>query len=251
MALKNPSLFLYNFQITASNCYISFGTSVLETGVNARLAQIPIGYYSLTSLMTAIAAALTSADPLHTYSLTANRSIAGGLQNRVTIATSGTYLSIYFGTGNISNPASLIGFASSDLTGALSYTGTSTCGTVLVPEQLGYSYLDPNSMKKNFGALNVASSGKKESIVFALQQFVQVQFKQISATNLPAWSTLRDWMIQQREFEFTPDITAPNTFYSVTLDDPNQGLQCDLTEMLGQKMPFYYQTPLMKFRVAS
>lgn len=250
MALKNASLFLYNYQISATNQFISFATGAGEVPPNTRTATIPIGFYSLTSLCTAIASALTTADPLHTYTVTANRNVGGGLQNRITIATTNSYFGIYFATGNPSNPATLLGFTGADLTGATSYTGTLTSGTVLIPERVAYSYLPPSAMNKNFGKLNVSASGLKEAIVFSIQQFIQAQFKHIPEANLSNWLLLIQWMIQQRAFEFTPDITVPNTFYQVTLEEPNQGLELNLTEMLGD-FPFYYQTPLMKFRLVN
>lgn len=255
MALKNPSLFLYGYQITPNNQYISFGTNSGEAPPNSRTAVVPVGYYSLTSLMTAVASAMSTADPTHTYTLTADRTAVGGLQNRVTISTSNTYLSIYFSTGNPSNPASLLGFATSNLTGSTSYTGTSTSGTVLVPGtsvyNYGFNYLSPNALQKNFGKLNVSASGVKEAIVFSLQSFLQVQFQYITEANVTAqWLPLIQWMIQQRAFEFTPDITAPATFYQVTFEDPNSGLSMDLAEMLPD-FPFYYKTPLLKFRVVN
>jgi len=250
MALKNPSLFLYGLQITVENQNISFGTSSSETpGMDtARLAVLNVGYYSLSGLGIEVARAMAAADPQNIYSCTSDRSAAGGTQNRTTISTSGSYLSIYFGTGNASNPATILGFDESDYTGATSYTGTGTAGTPLVPNQLGYTYLPPETMQKNFGSLNISASGLKESITWALQSFWQVQFKYIPEDLLSDWLPLVQWMIQQRELEFTPDVTVPNTYYAGTLEDPSQGLEFYFSEMLPN-YPFNYQTPLMKFRV--
>jgi hypothetical protein len=98
--------------------------------------------------------------------------------------------------------------------------------------------------------VNISASGYKESIVFALQQFLQVMFKHELKANLGSarWQPLIDWMIQQRPFEFTPEIGSPNTYYQVTLEDPNTGLELDMMEELPD-MPNYYSTPLLKFRV--
>jgi hypothetical protein len=247
MALKNPSLFLYGFQITANNRFISFRAVAAET---PRVASLNLGYYSLSTLATAIANAMGAVDTARIYSVSVNRNIAGGMQNRVTIATNGTHLELLFSSGNPSNPASLLGFGSTDYTGSTSYTGSATAGTALVPNQLGYNFLPPQSIQKNFGALNVSASGLKESIVFQLQSFWQVMFKYIPEAVMETdWNALVQWMIQQREFEFTPDITVPNTFYVGTLEDPNQGLQLNFTEHLSEGLPFEYSTPLMKFRV--
>lgn len=252
MALKNPSLFLYGLQITVNNQNITFGTNSGETpgSGTARTAIIPVGYYSLTGLAIAVAQAITNADPTHVYSCTVDRTNSGGTQNRVTIATTNTYLSIYFNTGSVSNPATLLGFTGADLTGATSYTGSASAGTVLIPNQIGYSFLPTQAMQKNFGSLNVSASGLKESITFALQSFWQVQFKYIpEATMEASWLPLVQWLIQQREVDFTPDITAPTTVYTGTLEDPQNGLEFNFTEHLSEGLPFEYATPLMKFRV--
>lgn len=252
MALKNASLFLYGLEVTLDNQNISFGTSSAETpGLGTtRTAVLQVGYYSLASLAIEVARAITAADPTHVYLCTVDRTIMAGLQNRVTVSTTNTYLSIYFNTGNPGNPALLLGFASADLTGATTYTGTSTCGTVMIPNQIGYSFLPVEAKQKNFGALNVSASGLKESITFALQSFWQVQFKYIpEATVQGDWLPLVQWMIQQRELDFTPDYTAPNTFYTGTLEGPDQGLSFDFVEHLSENLPFEYSTPLMLFRV--
>lgn len=250
MALKNKSLFNYGLEVTTSNRFITFGTNAGETVLlsTARLAQLNLGFYSLTSLMVEIVRALTAADPNHVYTVTANRNISGGLQNRVTIATSGSYLVLYFGTGNPSNVAPLIGFNSSDYTSATTYTGSASAGTVLVPKQLAYQYLPIEAMRKNYGVQTISAGGIKQSITFSVQKFWQAQFKYIPEADLTSWQPLVDWMILQREFEFTPDITTPNSFYAGTLEEPNKGMELTLTEMLPQ-FPFNYQTPVMKFRL--
>jgi len=248
MALSNPSLILYGYQITPNNQYISFATNSGETPPNTRTAVLNVGFYSLATLLDEVVAALTAADPLHVYTATADRTVAGGTQNRVTIATTNTYLGIYFSTGNPSNPASLLGFNTADYTGSTSYTGSATSGTVLVPNMVGYNYLPTTNMQKNFGSINVSASGVKESITFALQNFWQVQFRYIPSSVLSQWSALIGWLIQQRAIDFTPDITQPTNFYTGTLEDPNQGLQFDLTEMLPE-FPNLYETPLLKFRI--
>lgn len=247
MALKNPSLFLYGLTIDSTNQNISFQAVSMGPTLTAVLTP---GYYSLSTLMTLIEAAMAAVDSSNTYTVTADRTQSAGTQNRVKIATSGAFLSLLFSSGNASNPSSLLGFNTSDYTGATSYTGSASAGTSLIPNQLGYSFLPPQAMQKNFGQLNVAASGLKESVVFNLQSFWQVMFKYIPEVTMEnTWLPLVQWMIQQRELEFTPDITVGNTFYVGTLEDPNQGLQFNFTEHLSEGLPFEYYTPVMKFRV--
>ena len=245
MAARKPALFLFNFEITTTNRYITFGNSITDT----RLATLTLGFYSLSGLGLEIERALMAADPLNEYTFTVDRNIMAGLQNRVTISTGGAFLRLLFSSGNPSNPSSLIGFNNSDYTGTTTYTGSFTCGTVLVPNMEAYNYLSPTKMNKNFGKVNISASGVKEAITFSIQNFWQAQFKYIPDTLVDTtWNTLVLWMIQQREIEFTPDITDPNTFFVGTLDNPNQGLEFNFTEMLPD-FPFNYQTPLMIFRV--
>lgn len=245
MALRAPSLFLYGFEITPNNRFISFQSAPAVT----RVAALNLGFYSLTSLGEEIVRAMTAVDPLNLYTYSVNRSIAGGTQNRFTISTGASYFRVLFSSGNPSNPASLIGFNASDYIGATTYTGSQTCGKTLIPNQLGYTYLSPKRLQKNFGALNVSTSGEKEAITFTLQNFWQVQFKYITeALADNEWNDLIQWMIKQKQLEFTPEITSPNVFYVGTLEEPSKGLEFNMSEMLPQ-FPFQYSTPLMKFRV--
>jgi hypothetical protein len=243
-------MFLYGYTVTPNNRFITFGTSVSEVPpTTARTATLNLGYYSLTSLMAEVARALAAADPTHIYTVTANRTVGGGLENRVTIATNFTYLTLYFSSGNASNPASLLGFLPQDYSGSTSYTGSLSSGTVLIPEQLGYTFLPPELMQKNFGVVNISASGLKESVVYNIQTFWQVKFRYISRSNaMGPWQALILWMIQQRRLEFTPEITSPTVFYEGTLEGPNSGLELSLAEMLSDGLPQEYETPLLKFR---
>lgn len=251
MALVGKSLFLYGFTVTANNSSLDFKSSM---GGLERRATLTLGFYSLTGLMIEIKRAMQEVDPLNTYTVTANRAIAGGTQNRVTISTSGAYLDLLFASGTraASSCASLIGFLAVDRTGATTYTGSLSAGTVLLPNYFGYNYLPPELMRKNFGSLNVTASGVKEAIVYSTQFFFQVQFKEIpEATAINEWSPFMTWLISQRRVDFTPDVNAPNTFYDCTLEtssDDGKGLGFKLTEMLPSK-PFYYDTGMMKFRL--
>lgn len=245
MALSSPSLFLYNFEITPTNRFISFGNSPTDL----RTATLELGFYSLSGLGDQIISALQEADPLNEYLYSVDRTIAGGTQNRFTISTASSYLRLLFSSGNPSNPASLIGFNLSDYVGAASYSGSASCGTVLIPNQLGYTYLGPTDLNKNFGMINISASGVKEALTFSLQNFWQVQFKYITkAVRDSQWTPLVQWMIQQREFEFTPEISNPTVFYVGTLDNPSNGLEFNFSEMLPD-FPNNYQTPLNIYRV--
>lgn len=251
MALRSTSLFLYNLQVTTLNRSLDFRAT---SGGPILQATLNLGYYSLTDLMNEIIRALEAADPNHTYTVTANRTISGGTQNRVTISTSGTYLDLLFASGPraASSVDSLIGFAHTDRTGSTSYTGTSSAGTVLQSTLYGYNYLSTDHMRKVFGALNVSASGQKEAIVFQIQKFIQVQFKYeptVKFTN--EWVPFLTWAIQQRSFDFTPEVNSPSVFYNVTLEKTGadgKGLAYTAKEMLPD-FPFLYDIGVLTFRL--
>lgn len=251
MALKNKSLILYNYQISTNNNTIDF---VGASGGPTLTATIPIGYYSLTSLLAAIASAMGAVDTAHIYTVTADRTISGGSQNRVTIATSGTFLSLLFASGphSAANISSLIGF-SGDQTGSTTYTGTSSTGTALIPALVGYNYIAPTQYQQIQGSVNISASGVKEAIVYQIQQFLAIQFKYETESVVNAnWNPFWQWAIQQRSFDFTPDYTlAPNTFYQVTLEKTQQasnGIGFKMMEMLPD-FPFLYDTGPFEMRV--
>lgn len=253
MALTQRSLFLYGFAITQLNNAIDFKTSALGSTLQATLQ---IGFYSLSSLADEIVRAMAAADPnaSNIYTVTVDRTIMGGTQNRVTITTSGVYLDLLFNSGPraAASVAYLIGFPNADQTGAITYTGTATAGTAFQPTYIGYNYLGPDFMHKVFGSVNVSSIGEKEAIVFNIQRFIQVQFRyETSAKFINDWLPFMDWAIQQKQFDYTPEITSPDIFYAVTLEsssDDSKGLGFRFNEMLPQ-FPGLYDSGLMRFRV--
>ncbi len=251
MALRNQSLFLYNLQVTVNNQSIDFLNVALGTNISA---LVPIGFYSLASLATAIASAMNTADITNTYTVTVTRTTSSGTQNRVTIATSGAFLSLDFASGplNGTSIAPLIGF-SGDQTGATTYTGTATAGTALLTTLAAYNYLGPYFYNQVQGTVNISAAGVKEAIVFQIQQFIQTQYKyEAEAGVISNWNPFWTWAIQQRPFDFTPDYkTDPTTFYSVTLEKTGQdskGIGFKMTEMIP-KFPFLYDTGLFEMRV--
>lgn len=251
MALRNQSLLLYNFSVDPSNSSLDFKNA---PGGPVIMATLRLGFYSLSTLLDEIVRAMQSADPDNEYFVTADRTIGGGLQNRETISTAGTHLDLLFGTGPriATSIAPYIGFNNLDYTGALTYTGAFSAGVTLMPDYVGYNYLGPEFQPKNFGVVNVSTSGLKEAIVFALQNFIEVSYKlEPQSKWIAQWNPFLQWIIQQREFDFTPDYTDPNTFYSVTLEESEadgSGLAFKGTEMLPD-FPFYYETGMMKFRI--
>lgn len=250
MALSAKSLFTYGLEVTTLNNKLDFQIVALGATLTATLN---IGFYSPESLAEQVALQIQTMDSVNIYSVTVDRSILGGTQNRLTIATSGSYLSLLFATGpnyNISC-ASLIGFNPSDYVGSTFYTGSSSMGSSLIPDYIAYNYLDSQHMSKLFGAVNVAASGLKEAITFNTQFFITLDYKYEKKANLSYWQALFIWAIQQRPFDFTPEITNPTYFFTVTLDSTQyeqQGLGYQMNEMLPD-FPNFYETGPLKFRI--
>lgn len=216
-------------------------------------ALVPTGFYSLSGLATAIAAAMNAADTSNTYTVTVDRTTSGGTANRIKIATSGSFLSLLFASGSFaaSSIGSLIGFPT-DQTGATNYTNSTTTGTILIPEWYGNNYTQPDLFQKNFGSVTVATDGTKEGITWALQNFIGVEYKNIiQATALAYWKPFMSWAIEQKPFDFMPEITSPTTFYQVTLEktkDDAKGLAWTLVEQLPD-YPFSFTTGAIVMRV--
>jgi hypothetical protein len=250
MALSARSLFVYGIEVTTLNQNIDFKAA---SGGSEFTAVLDLGFYSPSGLADAVATAMNDADAANNYTCAVARNILGGTQNRLSISTTGTYLSLLFATGTnaLISAATLMGFNPVDYTGSTTYSGSQTTGTSLVPEQLAYSYLSDMNQAKVFGAVNVAASGLKEAVTFNFQKFIDVQYKYEPKINLVAWKTFFLWAIQQRPFDFTPEISTPAVVYQVTLDRTeydSKGLGYRMKEMLPNFPNFYETGPLM-FRI--
>ena len=250
MALTTKSGFIYSYTVTDSNRYLDFAKVAAGTELNAVLRQ---GLYGLSELLAEFKRALETADTSNTYTVTVDRTISAGTQNRITISTSGTALELRFGTGTNAgiSCAALLGYAASDLTGATSYTGTSSTGSYLFPSLIGYSYQPITTFRRAQGVVNVSAAGVKETLTFSTQEFFQVEFKyEPEASTITTWSDFFSWAIKGAEVEFFTDISNPSSFTRCTLEKTDQdgkGQGYLMKEMLPD-FPFFYRTGIMQFR---
>ncbi len=250
MALSSRSLITYGLTVTTLNQNLDFKAAALGSELTA---VIPIGYYSPMGLADAVRAALLEADPANNYTVSIVWNQGDGTENRMTIATAGTFLSLLFSSGshNSTSIASLIGFNSSDYTGSTSYVGADTVGTALVPTYIGYNFVGVDQQAKVFGAVNVSAAGVKEAVVFNIQQFLNVEFKYEPASALGQWQDFFNWAIQQKSFDFMPELSVPGVVYQVSLETTradSKGLGFEMPEMLPN-FPNIYQTGPLKFRI--
>lgn len=251
MALTAKSMFLFDLVVGTYNQNLPFRASAGGPILNAALTP---GFYSLTSLANQIENAMKAVDPTHTYNVAINRAVANGTENRLTISTSGPYLDLLFQSGPLANTScrNLIAFGQFDYTGNVSYTNGATSGTSLITEWYGNNYQPPEVYKKNFGTVNIATNGEKEAITWTVQRFIGVEFKyEPQAKVLTEWQSFINWIIQQKPFDFTPEISHPTVVYEATLEkssEDGKGLGFNMQEMLPS-FPFRYTTGAMTFRV--
>lgn len=250
MALRSRSLFLYGFEVSAEKRYIDF----IPSGGSELTAELTDGFYTLSGLLSEAERAMEAVDINNEYGWEADRSYEDGTRNRVSFATSGGPCDLLFGSGTnaSSSIASLIGFNASDYTGLTEYTGSESAGTPLVSEREGYSYSGPDLFRKVFGSLSVSSSGVKEALTYSIQKFLEVTFKyEPEEKAISEWSPLFTYIIQQRPYEFTPEIDSPDIFYGVTLEateTDSLGMGMNMKEMLPE-FPFFNSTGNLKMRV--
>lgn len=249
MAVIDKSLFLYGFTVLDTNQNIPFRGALAGPELNA---VVPVADYTLATLLAAIKLALQEADPAHIYTVTANRTLSSNTQNRITIATNGTYLDLLFSTGATASTSirTLITFGATDRTGATTYTNSATSGTSLQPAWWAKNYQSPDSFQKNIGNTSMSANGLKETVSWSIQRMITCEFQHESQADMLAyWAPLMIWMIKTKPFEFTPNISVPATVYSCTLDKTSvdgKGLSFMMKEQLPD-FPFRYTTGPMQF----
>lgn len=252
MALSANTLSLMNYglQITILNQNIDF---IAQMGGPTLTAVIPLGFYSGNGLAQVIVNAMQSIDPVNGYTANISYNYVGGTQNRFTIGTDGTFLTLLFGTGPnvVTSIGPALGYNFADYMGSTNYTSSGSTGTNLIPEYVAYNYLDDQNIGKVFGAVNVSASGLKEAVVFNIQQFIMLEFMHEHKSRLPQWQAFFFWAIQQRPFDFIPEISNPTHNYQVTLDKSEydgQGLGFQMKEELPN-FPNLYGTGAMTYRI--
>lgn len=256
MGPNERALFLYGFSVTNDNKYLDFRSQNLGPELTATLNP---QNYTATEFMAEIKRAMEIADPSNIYTISLNRTVAGGTDNRMTVVTNGSYLDLLFQTGTHADnsPSVLMGFDHVDYTGGLSYTGSVTAGTILYPEFATFDYLGPDDYVSNDGVKNISAAGVKETLVFAQMFFIQGQWKYITnfngRTQHTEWQNFLKYATKQLKFEFSPSINEdPDLFYQVTLETTSgdgNGMGFKFMQQRGEGLFRFYDTGIMKFRV--
>lgn len=253
---NNQALFLYGFDVTDFNKYINFKNASLGPELTAILN---IGNYTATQFMTEIKRAIEFADGTNTYTVTLNRTISGGTSNQMTIASSGSFFSLLFGSGTnaSTSPASLMGFVNTDRVGLTTYTGPNNAGTILIPHYPTWNFQRPDEIIEQDGVKNITSTGIKETLVFAQMSFFEGEWRYITdidgSQQLTQWEAFLKYATKQLKFEFEPSIIEdPTIFYQCTLETTpadSNGMKYKLEQMTSIGLFRQYQTGKMKFRI--
>ncbi len=251
MALKNPSLFTYGYQITPTNQFLPFK----DSSGTEYVATLPLGYYSAQSLANQIDVSLNSISPSDSIFVDIDWTFNSNTENRFVLRSTGTAFTLPFltGTNASDSVAPLIGFDASDYSGLTTYTGPSDTGSKVFTELTGYNYLPPTMYKTETSAQTISIRGDKETIVWSTQEFTQVEYKYEPEVKVNiVWQPFMDFAAHGRPFDFTPDyVLYPSVVYSVTFEKTtgaSNGLGYKFQELLPS-FPFLYTTGQIMMRL--
>jgi hypothetical protein len=246
MALKNHSVFYYGHKIDSNNNLIPFkdGASV------EKIAELPVGSYTLTKFVQTIVAALNAASSLD-WDGSVDRA------TRIVTLTSSGPASLLFATGStaLNSPYLLLGFTASDLINQTSFVGSSGSGSEYRPQFPIQDYMGKDKNKKLVNAVSVQS--------FGVDRYIRGNIKFI--TNEPTAGILRnnpnaveevqnfmDYIIEKNPIEFMENENDVNTFDRVYLENTIDGMggtSYELSEYFDRSLPGYYETGALTFRI--
>lgn len=256
MAISSHSLFYYGHVVTGDNNLIPFK----EGAGPEKIAELPVGSYTLSRFVEIIVAALNAASSLD-WGGTVNRS------TRVINLTSSGPASLLFGTGsvNANTPAALAGFNATDKLNLTSFFGDFASGYSYSPQFPLQSYLPKTANKKMVNAV-VTKSATGDSVSvqsFGIDRFIKGNIKFI--TNQPTEGVLRnnpnaleeikdfmDFIVEKNPIEFMEDENDPDSYDPVYLESTQtdaNGTSYELTEYVDRNLPEYFETGLLTFKV--
>jgi hypothetical protein len=219
--ITSNSAFYYNFEVTASNRFISFSEGGPEI-----IGELRVGKYTLTNGVAEVVRAMNEAGSL-VYTGSLNRAT-----RLCTIASTASFeLLVDTGTNSLSI-FPLIGFSGSDRTGASTYTGTTAIGGSYRPQFRLQSFVDfQDNQQAVDSTLNVTANGQVELVRFGVVKLMECEIDFITdidqgaggyiTTNLNGVSDLRvfmQYLVRKGPVEFIPDILSPSTYTNCILE---------------------------------
>lgn len=249
MSGYNLSSLNFGIEVTPNNRSIDFKTS---GGGPEKQATLRVGLYSVSSLKTEVQRAMAAADPANTYTVTINRTVSAGTQNRITLATSGAFLSLLFATGTRtgSNAGSLLGYGAMDKTGATSYVSTNSVGTILLPSYPPQDFQPLGTIYDSKSSINDSTSGKIETVSFTSFRNFEFRFRWIEygSSEFAGFQSFAQWILRGGPVEFVSDRADVST---LAVGVPiNVRRPFELNRMVPNFYD-YFETPVMTFREQS
>lgn len=256
MSLTTHSRIYYGLSVDETNFQIDF-----DEGGGELTADLQIGDYSLTELVDEVERALNEAGAL-TYTTTLDRST-----RKITISAGANFdLLISSGSHAGTSAFDLIGFTGADLTGDDSYESNLGAGSEYVTQFIPQSYVSSDDLRGfAYATVNKSASGRVEMVTFGEEQFVEFNLKYITnivqgtgtpiRTNISgksdALALIRN-LISKAPIEFMPDEDDYGDYETLQLEstpEDQNGTKYKLKELLGQNLPGYFETGVLKFRV--
>lgn len=258
MSIETFSIFYFlDEDIDSTNQNINF-----DEGGPELTAVLTPGSYSHEDLADQMKIAFDAAGAL-TYTVTFNRA-----DQTYTIAATGTFaLLVSTGSQVGTGPFTLIGFTGADRTGASTYTGNTTAGSVYEPQFLLQNFVDEDDNQQKIDpSVNESSDGIVEVVSFGTRQIYELSIRfatdrdvtksgQIknNATGVADLRTFMQRIIDKSPFEFMKNIAARTTFDKVILEstpEDSKGTAYRLKEMSLNGGPTgFFGTGLLRLRV--
>lgn len=256
MSLTTHSKFYYGFTIDSTNNALDFSEGGSETQATLR-----VGSYSASELATEVAFAMNDVASVETYTVTFDRDT-----RLITIAATGTFeLLVSSGSRAGTSVFSTIGFTGADRTLAATYDGNAVAGSEYVTQFILQDYIPSDHSKAaNEGTVNISASGEVEVFAFGNKRFMTCNIKYVTnivtgstvirddATGLDKLVDFMDFIITKSPIEFMPDENDTATFETMLLETTEKdakGLGYELKEMHTQKLPGFYETGKLTFRI--
>lgn len=258
MTISTRSSFYYGHVVDTSNRYLDF-----NEGLDALVATLNPGGYSLTSYAVELARALNAAGAL-TYAVSVDRAT-----RFITIAAGSNFsLLCNSGANNGQSVWSMAGFATSaDLTGADSYAGTLASGSSFRPQYWLQKYTPFVNMKKRIDAsVRQSSDGTVEVVTFGDVSFMECDILfssdltgadtfpvEANASGVSDLRSFLDAITLKNPMEFIPDRDTPATFTKCILEstaESKQGTDYKVKEMAPSFMGYFTSGKLV-FREVS
>jgi hypothetical protein len=160
----------------------------------------------------------------------------------------------------------MMGFTGSNKTGAITYTGGSQSGSSYTPQFLLQDYIDPQDFQEPVdGIVNETGSGYIETVTFGLRKYMECNIRYATNRSMPevgvfrnnpaGLTDLRDFMqavVLRSPIEFEPDLATPATFSTFRLESTpshKDGLGYKLTELISERLPGFFETGVLRWRL--